>query len=106
MGDRDVLKELLGALVDVEHAQLQVEDGFASSTKKEMARLDNPRVHRPHRYLEHTFTLDLAKLVPSACKGGKCRSQIEILPQRMHIGPIVMQHAASGIGVTEQFDAE
>ena len=50
-----VLEELLGALVRVEHAQLQVEDGLARHGEIEMAGLDDAGMHRPHGNLKDAF---------------------------------------------------
>ena len=47
----DVLEQLLRALVRVEEPDLEVEHRLAGYAKKEMARLDDARMHRSHRAL-------------------------------------------------------
>ena len=60
------LEQFLGAFVDVKHPQLQVEHRLARHAEKEMPRLNDARVDRADRHLEHAFALDLAELVARA----------------------------------------
>src|SRR6266516_3973306 len=106
MGNRQAFEQFLSALVNVEHPQLQIEDWFARNTEQEMARLNNAGVHWADRYLEYTFAFYLAEFVPHTREGGKFRAQVEILAQRINLGPVIMQHPAAWIGMAEQFDSE
>src|SRR5271165_1921628 len=50
------LKEFFGALVRIEHSELQIEDGFARHREIEVARLDDSSMDRSYRHLQDTFT--------------------------------------------------
>ncbi len=63
-------------------------------------------MHRPDRNLKDPLTLDLAKMVPRARERRQHGAQVEILPQRVHLRPVVMQRAAPRIRVTEQLQAK
>src|SRR5258708_7707717 len=71
-----------------------------------MARLDNPRVHRADRHLENALSLNFSELMPFSSEGGQLGAQIKILPQRMHIRPVVVQRATAWIGMAKQFQSE
>ena len=89
--NRHALEELLGALVRVEHAQLQIENWFARYRETEMAGLDDSGVNRSDGNLKDTFAQRGPVHVALALKLGKNRSQAEVLPQRMNIRPVVVQ---------------
>ncbi len=105
-GSGQTLEELLGALVDVEHAQLEVEHRFASHAEEKMARLDNPGMHRADRHLEDAFALDRAELVALALEWRQHRCHIEILAQRVDLGPVVVQGAPARIGMADELQAK
>ena len=65
-----VLEQFFGALVHVEHAQLQIEHRLAGHAEQEVPGLDDARVHRADRHLENAFAFHLAELVPLALNGG------------------------------------
>ena len=71
-----------------------------------MPRLDDAGMHRADRHLENAFAFDRAELVPLALKRRQLRAQIEILAQRMHFRPVVVQRAAARVGMADQFQAE
>src|SRR5258708_14378375 len=71
-----------------------------------MARLDDARMNRPDRHLEHSFALNVAELMPLADKSRKHRFQIKIFTQRMHFGPVIVQRAPARVGMADKFQAE
>src|ERR1035438_4612824 len=106
MGHRHVLEQLLRALVRVEEPDLEVEDGLPSHAEKEVAGLNDARMHRPHRDLKDAFALNLAELVPLACEWRQHSAQIKIFPQRVHFWPVIVQRAAAGVGMAFELEAE
>ena len=105
-GHGDVLEQLLRAFVRVEEADLEIEHRLAGHAEKEMARLDDARMNRPDRDLEHAFAFDLAELVPLALERRQHGVQVEVLPQRINFRPVVVQRAAAGIGMAFELEAE
>ena len=106
MVQRQVFEELLRALVDVKHPQLQVKHRFAGHAEEEMPGLDDARMDRPDRHLEHAFAFHGAELVSLALEMGQHGFQVKILAQGINLGPIVVQGAAAGIGMADQLQAE
>src|ERR1051325_2180482 len=106
MRDRDVLKEFLGSLVSVKQADLEIEDGLAGDAEEEVARLDDAGMDRPDRHLEHALAFDLAEFVPLALKWRQNGFQIEVLAQRIDLGPVVVQRATARIGMSLELEAE
>ena len=90
MGDGQVLEKFLGAFVHVEHPQLEIKDGFARHTEKKVPRLDDARVNRADRHLEHAFAFDLAELVPHASEWRELRAQVEVFAERIDFRPVVV----------------
>src|SRR5207248_3072544 len=72
----------------------------------EMPWLNDPGMHRPDRHLKDPFAFHFAELMPHTGKGRQLRAQIKILSQRMNLRPVVVHHAATRVGVAQQFYAE
>ena len=75
--DGQVLEELLGALVRVEHAQLQVQDGLAGDGEVEVAGLDDAGVDRADGNLKDAFAQGRAgrRAARLRTAEGLCRSE-------------------------------
>ena len=106
MSDGHGLEQFFNALVDVEHPQLQVEHRFARHAEKKMARLDDARVDRADRHLEHAFAFDRAEFVAHAAEGRQLGARVEVLAQRPNVRPVVVQDAAGRVGMADELDAE
>src|ERR1041385_6949939 len=81
MRDRQIFKKLFGPFVDVEHSELQIQNGFACNAEQEMARFDYTRVNGANWHLKNTFAFDRAEFVPFALKWRKLCAQIEIFAE-------------------------
>ena len=104
---RQPLEALLRALVHVEEAELQVEDGLAGHAEVEVARLDDAGVHRPHRHVEDALAGHRAEGVERALDPWHLPVVGEVLAQRpLPLGPVVVQADAGGVGVALGDEAE
>ncbi len=102
----EIFEELLGSLMRVEHAQLQVEDGLAGHGEVEVAGLDDAGVNGADRNLEDAFTVSGPIDVPLAFKRGQNGVERKILAQRMHIGPVIVERHSARIGMPCGFESE
>ena len=90
-------EELLGALVRVEHAQLQVEDGLAGDGEVEVAGLDDAGMNRADGNLEDAFSERRPVDVLLAFERRQDLVERKVLAQRMHVGPVIVQRDAARI---------
>ena len=104
--DGEILEELLGSLVRVEHAQLQVEDGLAGDGEVEVAGLDDAGMNRADRNLEDALSVSGPVDVPLAFKRRQHGVERKILAQRMHVGPVIVERHAARIRMADGFEAE
>src|ERR1017187_5078246 len=100
------LKKFSDAFVDVKHPQLQIEHRLARHAEEKMPGLDDARVDRADRHLENAFAFDLAELMARALERRQHGAQVKILAQRKHFRPVIVQHAAAGVRMSDQLDAE
>jgi hypothetical protein len=104
---RQALESLFGALVDVEQAQLQVQDGLAGDAESEMPGLDDTGVDRSDGNLEDAFTGDGPERVEVAGHSGHAFVGGEVLSQRPGaLGPVVMGRDARRVGMTVGHEPE
>ncbi len=75
--DGKILEELLGSLVRVEHAQLQVEDGLAGDGEVEVAGLDDAGMNRADRNLEDALSVAWAGRRAALLQTGAARCRAE-----------------------------
>ena len=106
VGHRDVLEQFLRAFVGVEEPDLEVEHWLAGHAEEEVTRLDDARMHRSHRDLEHPFAFNFPELMPLALERRQHRMQVKVLAQRVHFRPVIVERAAARIGVAFKFEAE
>ena len=71
-----------------------------------MTRLDNAGVNGSNRNLKNSFTKRGPVFMPLALKRRQHRAQREVLAQRMHVRPVVVQCDPAGIRMSLGFDAE
>ena len=71
-----------------------------------MAGFDDAGVHRADGHLENPLAFHLSEFVPDTLERRQHRPQVEILAQRINLGPVVVQRAAPRIRMTQQFQAE
>ncbi len=90
----------------IEHAQLQVEDGLAGDGKIEVAGLDDAGMNRANRNVEDAFSVRGPVDVPLTFERRQHGVEREILAQRMHVGPVIVQGHAPRIGMSDGFEAE
>jgi hypothetical protein len=102
----EILEELLGSLVRVEHAELQIEDRLAGDGEVEVAGLDDAGVNGADRNLEDALTVSGPVDVLLAFKRGQHGVERKILAQRMHIGPVIVERHAARIRMPCGFEAE
>ena len=77
--DREILEQLLGSLVRVEHAELQVQDGLAGHGEIEVSGLDDAGMNRADRNLEHALSICGPVDVPLPLKRRKHSVEWKIL---------------------------
>jgi len=97
---RQGLETFLDSLVDVPEAFLEVHDILADGLEAKVARLDDPRVHRPDRYLVDPLTAYFPEGKRTRSRIGSC-VPCEILSQGETIHrPIFMEKVGARIGMT------
>ncbi len=102
----EILEELFGSLVRVEHAQLQVEDRLAGDGEIEVAGLDDAGMNRADGNLEDAFAVGRPVDVPLAFKRGQHRFERKALAHRMHVGPVIVERNAARIRMPNGFEAK
>ncbi len=105
-GDGETLEELLGSLVRVKHTELQVQDRFAGDGEVEVAGLDDAGMNRADRNVKDALAVRWPVDVPLALERGQHGVEREILAQRMHVGPVIVQRHAPRIRMPGGFQAE
>ncbi len=103
---RQLFKTFLDALVDVEHAQLQIEDRLAGHGEAEVSGLDDAGVDGSNGNLKDSFTESGPVDVALAFKLRKYGVDREIFAQRVHVRPVIVQRDAARIGVPLRDQAE
>ena len=101
-----MLEQLFGALMRVEHTELEVEDGLARDREIEVAGLDDAGVNGADGNLEDAFAQGRAVDVPLALKGRQHGVDGKVFAQGMDVGPVVVEGDAAGIGMVLGDQAE
>ena len=104
--DGHVFEQLLGALVGIEHAQLQIQNRLAGHGEIEVAGLDDAGMDRSHRNLEDAFPQRGPVDVALSFERRQHLAQGKILAQGMNVGPVIVQRDAARIGMSAGFQAE
>jgi hypothetical protein len=104
---RQPFESLLDPLVHVEQPELKVQHRLAGDAESEVPRLDDSRVHRAHRNLEHAFTGDGSERMRSTRRTRHHAVVREILAQRPGaVRPVVVERDPHGIGMALRNEAE
>src|SRR5450631_3593647 len=101
-----MLEELLRAFVRVEHAQLQVQDGFTGDGETKMTGLNGPGVNRSNGNLKNAFSQSRPVFVLLAFKGRQDLAQGKVFSQRVNVRPIVVQRNTARIRMSGRFQAK
>ncbi len=85
----------------IEHAQLQIENGFARHRKVEVARFDDSGVDGSNGNLENAFPQGGPVDMAFPCEGWQHRVEAKVFSQGIDIGPIVVQGDAARIRMAD-----
>lgn len=100
MAPGETLESLLGAFMDVEEPELQVEHRLSGHAEAEVPRLDDPRVNGAHGNLKDPFPGHGTEGMELALHAGDPAVVREVLVQRPGpLGPVVVEGHAHGVRV-------